>query len=77
MNKSMSVTAAAAKSAAINSVDPNHTCNPSCVYQVEDGYYIIDIVTEWMEYEVYVDGDNGEVVGCNPTPVENKYYGIM
>lgn len=77
MSKSMSVSIDAAMSAAISSVDPNHTSTPRCLYEVENGYYRIDVVTDWMQYEVYVDCDNGEVVGCNPTPVESKYYGHM
>lgn len=36
----------------------------------ENGYYKIDITTDWMQYEIYVDCIGREVVGCEPTPVE-------
>lgn len=75
--KTMPVSIDAAMSKALNSVDPNKTCTHKCAYKLEDGYYRIDVITEWMQYEVYVDCENGEVVGCNPNPVENRYYGNM
>lgn len=36
---------------------------------LRDGYFEIYLLTEWLEYDIYVDAENGEVVGFDSRPV--------
>lgn len=62
--------AAEAVSLAIAFVGAEREYLRSCNCVKEDAFYKVDITTDWMLYEVYVDCIDREVVGCEPTPVD-------
>lgn len=63
-------TAAEAVSLALAFVGAEREYLRSCNCVKDNGYYKVDITTDWMLYDVYVDCIGREVVGCEPRPVD-------
>lgn len=40
-----------------------------CTRKYADGFYEIFLSTDWLSYDIYVDCDSGEVMGCSFEPV--------
>lgn len=63
-------TAAEAVSLALAFVGAEREYLRGCSCVKENGFFKVDIKTDWMLYEVYVDSIGREVLGCEPTPVD-------
>lgn len=64
------LSAAEAVSLAIAFVGTDKDYLRRCTCVKEGSFYKIEMITDWMMYEMYVDSTDREVVGCEPTPVE-------